>query len=55
MPTTFSTTDIFTTLTETFSSVVSILTGNPITVVIIACAVGIPILGAFLALFGRRG
>lgn len=55
LPTTFSTTDIFTTLTETFSSVVSILTGNPITVVIIACAVGIPILGAFLALFGRRG
>lgn len=52
---TFSTTDIFTTLTETFSSVVSILTGNPITVVIIACAVGIPVLGAVLALFGRRG
>lgn len=51
---TFAASDIFTSLTETFSSVVGILTGNPITIVIIGAAVGIPILGAVLALFGRR-
>lgn len=51
----FAAGDLFTTLGETFSSVVGILTGNPITLVIIGCAVGIPILGAVLALFGRRG
>lgn len=47
--------DIFTSLSETFTSVVGILTGNPITLVIIGAAVGIPILGAIMALFGRRG
>ena len=47
--------DIFTSLTETFSSVVGILAGNPITMIIIGAAVGIPILGAIMALFGRRG
>ena len=52
---TFSAGDIFTSLTETFTSVVGILTGNPITLVIIGAAVGLPILGAVLALFGRRG
>lgn len=52
---TFSAGDIFTSLTETFTSVVGILTGNPITLVIICAAVGLPILGAVLALFGRRG
>lgn len=51
----FSAGDLFTSLGETFSSVVGILTGNSITLVIIGCAVGIPILGAVLALFGRRG
>lgn len=51
----FSAGELFTSLGETFSSVVGILTGNPITLVIIGCAVGIPILGAVLALFGRRG
>lgn len=51
----FATSDIFTTLSETFTSVVGILTGNPITLVIIGAAVGIPILGAVMALFGRRG
>lgn len=55
MPLEFSASSIFTTLSETFTSVVGILTGNPITLVIIGCAVGIPILGAVLALFGRRG
>lgn len=50
-----SASSIFTTLSETFTSVVEILTGNPITLVIIGCAVGLPILGAVLALFGRRG
>lgn len=52
---TFAASDIFTSLTETFTSVVGILTGNPITIVIIGAAVGLPILGAVLALFGRRG
>ena len=52
---TFAASDIFENLTSTFTSVVGILTGNPITVTIIACAVGLPILGAVLALFGRRG
>lgn len=51
----FSASSIFTTLSETITSIIGILTGNPITLVIIACAVGIPILGAVLALFGRRG
>lgn len=55
MPLEFSVSSLFTTLSETFTSVVGILTGNPITLVIIGCAVGIPILGAMLALFGRRG
>lgn len=55
MISTYSASDIFTSLSETFTSVVGILTGNPITLVIIGCAVGIPILGAVLALFGRRG
>lgn len=55
MPLEFSASSIFTILSETFTSVVGILTGNPITLVIIGCAVGIPILGAVLALFGRRG
>lgn len=51
----FAAGDIFESLTSTFTSVVGILTGNPITIVIIGAAVGIPILGAVLALFGRRG
>lgn len=51
----FTASSLFTTLSETFTSVVGILTGNPITLVVIGCAVGIPILGAVLALFGRRG
>lgn len=51
----FAASSLFTTLSETFTSVVGILTGNPITLVIIGCAVGVPILGAVLALFGRRG
>lgn len=55
MPLEFSASSLFTTLSETFTSVVGILTGNPITLVIIGCAVGVPILGAVLALFGRRG
>lgn len=55
LATPFSAGDIFTSLSETFTSVVDILTGNPITLVIIGCAVGLPILGAVLALFGRRG
>lgn len=55
MPLDFTASSLFTTLSETFTSVVGILTGNPVTLVIIGCAVGIPILGAVLALFGRRG
>ena len=51
----FSAGELFTSLGQTFTSIVEILTGNPITLVIIGCAVGIPILGAVLALFGRRG
>lgn len=51
----FTASSLFTTLSDTFTSVVGILTGNPITLVIISCAVCIPILGAVLALFGRRG
>ena len=52
---TFAISDIFTSLSETFTSVVGILTGNPITLAIIGAAVGLPILGAVLALLGRRG
>lgn len=55
MPLEFTASSLFTTLSETFTIIVGILTGNPITLVIIGCAVGIPILGAVLALFGRRG
>lgn len=51
----FAASSLFTTLSETFTSIVGILTSNPITLIIIGCAVGIPILGAVLALFGRRG
>lgn len=52
---TFAVSDIFENLSSAFTSAVGILTGNPITIVIIAAAVGIPILGAIMALFGRRG
>ena len=55
MPLEFTASSLFTTLSETFTSVVGSLTGNPISLVIIGCAVGIPMLGAVLALFGRRG
>lgn len=55
MPLEFTISSLFSTLSETFTSIVGILTDNPITLVIIGCAVGIPILGAVLALFGRRG
>lgn len=48
MPLEFTASSLFTTLSETFTSVVGILTGNPITLVIIGCAVGVPILGAYL-------
>lgn len=52
---TFSASDLFTTLSETITSVMGILTGNPVFLVILGVAVGIPILGAVMALAGRRG
>lgn len=50
---TFSETDIITTFTSAFTSFFSIITSNPALLMILAAAVGLPILGGVIALFKR--
>lgn len=50
---TFSDADIISTFTSAFSSFFSLITGNPALLLILAAAVGLPILGGVIALFKR--
>ena len=49
----FAAGDILTEFTSVFSSMFTLITGNPALLIILCVAVGVPVVGAIMALFKR--
>ena len=50
---TFSAGDVLTEFSSVFSTMFTLITGNPALLIILCVAVGVPVVGAIMALFKR--